>query len=137
MSNLKQVKTPIAKLLEQFDTLAVIKTELQGNGDIKGSNRAFDRLMKLAATIRTMEDRGESILKMLITSKHEATRSTAAYLLLPVNPVLATDELENLANRASNVFLLTSARTTLEEWSAGRLDVDWFIKKYDQNRKPI
>jgi hypothetical protein len=118
------------EMFEQFTTYSVNKTKLQGEGDTKSANRNFDLLMMLAAKIRRLEDGGSSILNELIVSHHESTRLHAAYLLIPINPDLATDELKKLAKTASDVFILSSARTTLEEWTAGRLDTDWFMKKY-------
>lgn len=114
----------------QFSLLAVAAGEILGDGGVKAANRAGVRLNRLGCLIRTMDDNGKKILEELIVSEDEAVRSHAAYFLLPINPDLATRELINLAQNASNVFLLSSARTTLEEWLAGRLDTDWFVKKY-------
>ncbi len=130
MPKSKKSKISATDMVAKFENYAVAKTELQGKQDVKGSNRAFDKLMKLASVIRTTEDGGRGILEELILSKHDAVRLTAAYLLLPINPELASCELLSIANNSSNVFLASSARVTLEEWATGKLDTDWFVKKY-------
>jgi fumarate hydratase class II len=135
MPTSKRSRAQFDDLISKFQTLAEAEAELLGNGDVRSSNQMAVKLMKLSAAIRTMEDGGVLVLNELIKSKNESTRSTAAYLLLPIDPDVATRELTNLCENGSNVFLANSARVTLEEWSAGRLDMDWFIKKY-ANKKP-
>jgi hypothetical protein len=130
VSKSKKSFDSVEEMLSKFKLLAIASSELLGDGGVKAANRAGVQLSRLACQIRTMDDEGRKILEELIASKEEAVRSKAAYYLLPINPDLATRELANLAKNASNVFLLSSAGTTLEEWLAGRLDTDWFIKKY-------
>jgi hypothetical protein len=130
MPKMKTPKLSMDDIKSQFESLAIAANEIMGDGGVKAANRAFDKLMKLASVIRTMQDGGKSILEELIVSKEEAVRSKAAYLLLPIDPERASQELLDLSKNASSVFLLTSAETTLEEWLAGRLDTDWFLKKY-------
>lgn len=130
MPKSKEPKLSVGDMMSQFESLAVAASEPLRDGGVKAANRAGVKLMKLASMIRTMEDGGKRVLEELIVSKQEAVRSKAAYLLLPIDPKRASNELLNLSKNASNVFLLSSARTTLEEWAAGRLDTDWFIKKY-------
>jgi hypothetical protein len=126
----KKSATSIKDMVDQFKQLAIASSEILGDGGVKAANRAGVKLNRLACQIRVMDDQGRKILEELIASKEEAVRSKAAYFLLPINPTLATRELANLAKNASNVFLLMSAKTTLTEWKAGRLDTDWFIHKY-------
>jgi hypothetical protein len=130
MPTLKNRASSDDKIMSEFVNLAIAASEPFGEGGVKASNRSGKKLMQLAAKIRTMEDGGRRILGELILSKHEAVRSKAAYVLLPIDPERASQELVDLSKNASNVFLLSSARVTLEEWAAGRLDTDWFIKKY-------
>lgn len=130
MPTSKKPKLLVDDIKSQFESLAIAANEIMGGGGVKAANRAFDKLMKLSAKIRTMEDGGKRILEELIVSKQEAVRSKAAYLLLPTDPERASQELLDLSKNASNVFVLSSAGTTLEEWAAGRLDTDWFINKY-------
>jgi Domain of unknown function (DUF2019) len=130
MRKSKKSALSIKDMVDQFKQLSIASSEILGDGGVRAANRAGVKLNRLACQIRAMDDQGRKILEELIESEVEAVRSDAAYFLLPINPDLATLELENLAKNASNVFLLTSAKTTLEEWSAGRLDTDWFIRKY-------
>ena len=130
MPKSKSPKLSVDDIKSQFESLAFAANEIIGGGGVRAANRAHNKLMKLSAKIRTMEDGGKSILEELIVSKQEAVRSTAAYLLLPIDPERASKELLDLSKNASNVFVLSSTRTTLEEWAAGRLDTDWFLKKY-------
>jgi hypothetical protein len=130
LQKLMKIDLSANKISSKFKALAIASSELLGDGGVKAANRAGVKLNRLACRIRAMDDKGRKILEELIVSKEEAVRSHAAYYLLPINPDLATRELANLAKNASNVFLLTSAETTLDEWLAGRLDTDWFVKKY-------
>jgi hypothetical protein len=127
---LKKSAPNAEEIASRFKLLAIAASEILGDGGVKAANRAGVKLSRLACQIRTMDDKGKKLLEALLVSNNEAVRSKAAYYLLPIRPDLATRELANLAKNASNVFLLSSARTTLEEWAAGRLDTDWFIKKY-------
>ena len=116
-------------LLQAFIEQATSHRELFIKGDVKGSNRAHDRLIHVAVHLRERSDRGERLLRELIRSDHEAVRSWAAYFLLPIDENLAVRTMQDIAESTQSATIHISNETTLAEWKAGRLDVDWFMKK--------
>lgn len=118
-----------AELTRAFVEYATAHRELFVNRDIKGSNRAHDKLIKVAVQFRQLADRGEHMLRELVRSNHESVRGWAAYFMLTIDEGLAVRTLQDIVETTESASETVSCRVTLEEWQAGRLDVDWFLKK--------
>jgi hypothetical protein len=112
----------------EFIRIAIEQEEKLAKGDVKIANKMHDLLYKkYARAIRALPDQGRAILEALADNQNPAVRIHAGYLLLPLNEKLAVLTLADLAN--ANLPGISSASiTTLSEWSAGRLDVEWFTK---------
>ena len=108
---------------------AIRHHELLISGDPKGSNKAHDHLIAAARKLRVREDRGLAFLTHLLGHENESVRLWAACHRLPLDEKMALKNLAELASRASAWQLQTDAEMTMTEWLAGRLDVDWFMKK--------
>lgn len=115
-------------ILQNFVDLAIERHRLLVQRNIRAANKTFDKLYKSCArTMRSLPDEGESILKVLVQHEHPEVRAEAAYLLLPIDEKLAIRTLKVLASSAIP-WVSSSSGTTMAEWKAGRLDVDWFMK---------
>ena len=96
--------------------------------DHKKGNKAFDRLMRAAKQIRLMhQDGGEEFFTSLLTHDMPHVVNAAAFNLIPLNPKLARKTYEKLAKGPPGEVSF-DAEMTLEEWKAGRLGPDWFMK---------
>jgi hypothetical protein len=98
-------------------------------GNIKASNRAHDKLIKVAVEFRQIPDRGEHMLRELIRSSNESVRGWAAYFMLTLDEKLAVKTMRDIAKTTQSASVKITSETTLEEWRAGRLDVDWFLRE--------
>lgn len=67
-----------AELIKAFVEHATAHRYLFVEGDVKASNRAHDKLTKIAVKFRQIPDRGEHILRELIRSSNESVRGWAA-----------------------------------------------------------
>jgi hypothetical protein len=117
------------ELINSFVQYATAHRELFLKSDIKGSNRAHDKLIQVAVKFRQLPDRGERMLRELIRSNHENVRTWAAYFLLTIDAKLAIRTMQDIAATTESATTQISNETTIKEWRAGRLDVDWFLKK--------
>ncbi len=68
------------------------------------------------------------MLRELIRSSHESVRGWAAYFMLTIDERLAVRTLQDIAGTTESASEKITCETTLEEWKAGRLNVDWFQK---------
>lgn len=117
------------ELIKAFVEHATAHKDLFIEGDVKASNRAHDRLIKVAVKFRQFPDRGEHMLRELIRSTNESVRGWAAYFMLTIDEKLAIRTMRDIARTTQSASEKITCDTTLEEWKAGRLDVDWFLKK--------
>jgi hypothetical protein len=119
------------ELKSNFVALEKLHFSQYEDGLIKKANKTFDRVYKLAVQIRTLPDKGAELLSELVDFSHDNVRMNAAYLLLPIDNKRALKTLSELRN-SDVAWISMSAETCIQEWQAGRLDVDWFMKKYDR-----
>lgn len=90
-------------------------------------NKAFDQLKSAAREIRmTRGDGGEEFFRSLVNHDLKHIVGVAAFNLIPLNPVLAHEVLENLSREPGEIGF--DAKTTLREWDAGKLDANWFMR---------
>ena len=122
-------KTPAITPEEAYLKSAVELEHARNAYDHKKGNKAYDRLMSAAKRIMmTRDDGGESFFTSLLTHEMPHVVSAAAFNLVPFNPKLSRKTYEALAKGPPGEVRL-SAEITLEEWEAGRLDPDWFMRK--------
>lgn len=125
------VRSPLTEeeLFRAFVEHATAHRDLFVEGDVKASNRAHDKLIKVAVQFRQLPDRGEHMLRELIRSTNESVLVWAAYFMLTLDAKLAVKTLRDIAKTTESATIGITCDTTLQEWRAGRLDVDWFLKK--------
>jgi hypothetical protein len=117
------------ELTEAFVEHATAHRDLFVDGDVKASNRAHDRLIKVAVQFRQLPDRGEHMLRELMRCTNESVRGWAAYFMLTIDEKLAIRTMRDIARTTQSASEKITCDTTIEEWRAGRLEVDWFLKK--------
>jgi hypothetical protein len=125
------MKKNTTSLEEQYVNSAIGHHELLMAGNLAGSNRVHKRLHDVTRKLRAKSDRGLSALIVLLDHQHPSVRLWAAAHLLPLDENRALKALQEISSN-SKLYpwqLKTSAKTTIEEWKAGRLDADWFMKK--------
>ena len=106
------------------EALAVVRA---GN-DYRTGDEAYARMMIAARSIRlSHSDGGEQFFTSLLSHGEPYVVSVAAFNLIPFNPKLARKTYERLARDADHMIVF-NAEMTLNEWRAGRLDPDWFMK---------
>jgi Domain of unknown function (DUF2019) len=119
-------------LKSEFVTLCILQFDHYYSGKIADANRTFDKIYKLAVQIRHLPDKGAEFLLDMISHPHRNVRVKSAYLLLPLDAQRALKELKELT-KSDLVEERIDADMCIQEWNAGRLDVDWFMKKYDKS----
>jgi hypothetical protein len=125
----KNEKIPRTAPEEDYLKAAVELEHARNAYDHKKGNKAFDRLMRAAKQIRlTHHDGGAKFFTSLLSHDKPHVVSAAALNLIPFNPKLARKTYERLAKGSPGEVRL-DAEITLEEWKAGRLDTEWFMKK--------
>lgn len=122
-------KTPTTTPEDDYLKAAVELEHARNAYDHKKGNKAYDRLMKAAKQVRlTHQDGGEKFFTSLLAHGMPHVVSAAAFNLIPFNPKLARKTYNELAKGPPGEVRL-GAEITLEEWKAGRLDPDWFMKR--------
>lgn len=122
--SIKEIEKKFIELnILQFDQMQLLKA-----GE---ANKTYDKIYKLSVQIRKLSDRGEKLLRGLIGHAHPNVRATAAYLMLPLDSRLALNVFNELS-KCGIIWLAIDAEMCIKEWKAGRLDVEWFVKKYDK-----
>lgn len=112
-----------------YISAATAHLELLLEHDVKGSNRAHDQVIENARKIRNWTDRGQEMLERLLLHPHDNVRCWAAVHLLPLDEERALETLHELKGHAKHWQTSLDAETAIEEWKAGNLDPDWFVKK--------
>lgn len=102
---------------------------VHSGNDYRRGNKAHERMMIAAKAIRLSHpDGGEKFFASLLTHEMPYVVSVAAFNLIPFNPKLARATFERLAKEAGGEIGF-DAEMTLKEWTAGRLDPNWFMKE--------
>ena len=113
---------------EEYLTQAVAFQIARDSRDHKASNKAFGKLYAAARKIRSQHpDSGEGFFSKLLNHPMPHVVNFAAFNLIPVNPELARQAICRLAEGPPGEVRF-NARMTLQEWDAGRLDPEWFMK---------
>ena len=70
------------------------------------------------------------MLRELVRSTERVSvRVWSAYFMLTLDAKLAIKTLQDVGRTTQSATLGITCDTTLDEWKAGRLDVDWFLKQ--------
>jgi len=120
----------IEQLSIEFVDLCILQYEKMNSHLVKEANKAFDKIYRIASKIRRTPDGGRDFLVKLVNHPHRNVRAHAAYLLFPIDQQLSIKTLKEIERNGEFAWEQINARTCIEEWKAGRLDVDWFLKKY-------
>lgn len=116
------------EVFNRFVFLAKENYKKLNTREVKSANKIFEILYKeCGAKLRSFPDQGERILMRLATHEVPAVRLHASYLLLPINEFTAMSTLSELY-KMKIPWVSSSAKTTLDEWKRGTLDVNWFMK---------
>ncbi|QIA24371.1 DUF2019 domain-containing protein [Mesorhizobium sp. AA22] len=113
----------------EYVEAAILHRQLLEDGNVRGSNAAFDHLIRAIKKIRNRADRGRSFLLGLQTHSDENVRLWSAAHLLPLEEKIALAELKRLATSAKAWPVQSSAEVTAAEWRKGTLDIDWFMRE--------
>jgi Domain of unknown function (DUF2019) len=125
--NMERLETD-KQLTKLFEELCILQYEQVQEMKSKEANETFDKIYKLAVRARSLDDKGAEMLSGLIGHPNDNVKLKAAFLLLPLNSNAGLNALRRLANSKVQ-WISTNAEISAQEWKAGRLDVDWFLKK--------
>lgn len=112
------------ELAREFLEAALRLSQFLRKNDADRANREYDRLHALKNKLRTLPDRGESILKRLVTSDDVHVKVSAAAALLAVDEAHAIDVLERIA-RSELGLVSFSAEMLIQEWRNGAVKDYW------------
>ncbi len=122
-------RTPKTTPEEDYLAAAVALQLARDKYDHKTSNKAYDKLYVAARKIRLHSaDGGEAFFGSLLNHTMPYVSLCAAFNLIPFNPKLAQAIYKRLAKGPAGEVRI-AAEMTLNEWKAGRLDPDWFMKE--------
>lgn len=109
-------------LLEEILRLVGVRYELLAERKVKKANKVSEQLFELERQLTKLPDGGAKILLKMAESDKDEIKIKAAFHLIPIRPNLAKNLLIDLVQNTENVPVKIEARTTLEEWNAGRLN---------------
>ena len=92
------------------------------SGDFRTTNRNHDKLVALLPELRAIGDRGEEILRRLMTDPSDAVAGWAATHSLPIAEKDALSTLRAIARKGGIIGL--DAEMVIKEWKGGRLTID-------------
>lgn len=107
------------ELEELFLTTAVKRSRLL-KSDVKAANREYDKLYRLKERLRSLPDRGGSILKRVAQHPDLDVQISALAMLLAVDEAYAMSGLKEIAASERGLPSLTAAMT-IQEWNAGNI----------------
>lgn len=107
------------ELEKLFLTTAVNRSGLL-QSDVKAANREYDKLFRLKKPLRSLPDRGCSILKRVAQHPDLDVRILALALLLAVDEAYAIRGLNEIA-ASDGGFPSLTAEMTIKEWEAGNI----------------
>jgi hypothetical protein len=114
-------------IIKAFSDIAIAHHQLLLKRKIKAANELFDRnYWDFGRTFRSLPDKGKAALLALTWHEDPAVRAHAAFLLLPLDERQALKVLTDLAGKGLP-WISTNAKITVEEWKAGRLDIEGFL----------
>ena len=90
-------------------------------GDHETANRAHDVVIECLRLLRQTNDRGQRVLVELLSSPQAGVRAWVATHLLPLEPAIAVQALEELSKLPGAVGF--DAETVLKEWRKGTLEI--------------
>jgi hypothetical protein len=109
-------------LFSEIERLTDLKWSLMVDRKVSKANKISDQLFQLERQIAGLPDKGRRILEQLANSQKEELRYIAASHFIPLKPKTARKMLADLAKNANNVHIKITARVTLEELDADRVD---------------
>lgn len=109
-------------LLDEIMRLVGVRYEFLAEGKVKRANKVSELLFELERQFASLPDGGVRILLKMADSDKDEIRIKAAFHLIPLRPNLAKKLLVDIIHNTENVPVKIEARTTLEEWTAGRLN---------------
>jgi len=123
----KKITAPIdvnddQQLYAEIERLTELRWSLMVDRKVSKANKISDQLFQLQRCILGLPDKGQRILAQMADSPKEELRELAAWNLIPLQPKTARKMLSDLAKNASNVHIKITARVTLDELVAGRID---------------
>jgi hypothetical protein len=108
--------------VEQYVANAAEHGHCTETRDFKRGHAAFDRMEAALGRLRQRDDKGESILRELLSHPNGWVRLASATHLLPLRTDCACKTLERLASGPQS-YVEFNAKMVLREWRSGTLKV--------------
>ena len=112
------------QLEAQFLETALRRAEFLREHESKKANKEYDKLHRLKNKLRELPDKGDSLLKRIVSHSDLDVRILAAAALLAVDEPYAISVLEDVSARDAGLQSFT-AEMTLREWRKGSIRDYW------------